>query len=182
MAGSAIYARSVLAHVATAELSVVRLCSAQRAVSRSLAIGLSWLGNGWIYLALFPFCLVRTGWHAVPVVGVAAVNTAILHWLYPKIKRWISRPRPFRADPRLHPLLPAMDEFSFPSGHSMTITAALVPIVAAFPGALIPSIALWMSIGWARLASAHHYPSDLIAGGALGAAVSYPISSYMLNS
>jgi undecaprenyl-diphosphatase len=75
-----------------------------------------------------------------------------------------------------------MDEFSFPSGHSMTITAALVPIVAAFPGALLPSIALWMSIGWARLASAHHYPSDLIAGGALGAAVSYPISSYMLYS
>jgi len=181
MVGSAICA-SVLAHVATAELSVVRLCLAQRTISRSLAIGLSWLGNGWIYFVLFPFCLMRTGWRAVPVVVIAAVNTAILHWLYPKIKRRISRPRPFRADPRLQSLLPPMDEFSFPSGHSMTITAALVPIVAAFPGALLPSVALWISMAWARLASAHHYPSDLIAGGALGAAVSYPISRCMLNS
>jgi membrane-associated phospholipid phosphatase len=146
-----------------------------------LAIGISWMGNGWIYLALIPLCLMRAGWRGLPVVGVAAVNAAVLHWLYPKIKRWFSRPRPFRVDPRLQPLLPALDEYSFPSGHSMTITAALVPIVAAFPGALLPSIALWMSMGWARVASGHHYPSDLIAGGALGAAVSYPLSRYVLN-
>jgi undecaprenyl-diphosphatase len=181
MARSEIQARNALTHFSAAELSFVRLCSAQRTTSRSLAIGLSWMGNGWLYLALIPLCLTRAGWRAVPVVSAAAINTAILHWLYPKIKRWISRPRPFRVDPRLQPLLPALDEFSFPSGHSMTITAALVPIVAAFPGALFPSIALWMSMGWARLASAHHYPSDLIAGGALGAAVSYPVSTCMFK-
>ncbi|HLN10215.1 MAG TPA: phosphatase PAP2 family protein [Xanthobacteraceae bacterium] len=182
MLASALRTRAALAHFSTAELAVVRLFCAERTMSRALAIGLSWMGNGWIYLALIPLCLMRAGWRAAPVVGAAAINTALLHLLYPRIKKWISRPRPFRADARLQPLLPTLDEFSFPSGHVMTITAALVPIVAAFPGALLPSVALWMSMGWARIASAHHYPSDLIAGGAIGAAVSYPITICILGA
>jgi undecaprenyl-diphosphatase len=35
-------------------------------------------------------------------------------------------------------------------------------------------------MAWARLASAHHYPSDVAVGAALGVAVSYPISVYAL--
>ena len=35
-------------------------------------------------------------------------------------------------------------------------------------------------MAWARLASAHHYPSDVAAGTVLGVSVSYPISFYAL--
>jgi undecaprenyl-diphosphatase len=35
-------------------------------------------------------------------------------------------------------------------------------------------------MSWARLASAHHYPSDVAVGTALGVSVSYPISVYAL--
>jgi len=54
MLASALRTRAALAHFSTAELAVVRLFCAERTMSRALAIGLSWMGNGWIYLALIP--------------------------------------------------------------------------------------------------------------------------------
>ena len=78
------------------------------------------------------------------------------------------------------PLLRALDEHSFPSGHAMTLTAALVPFVLAFPHVLGLAFATWLLMAWARLASAHHYPSDVAAGAVLGVCVSYPISIYAL--
>jgi undecaprenyl-diphosphatase len=35
-------------------------------------------------------------------------------------------------------------------------------------------------MAWSRVATAHHYPSDVIAGVALAVALSFPLSSYAL--
>jgi undecaprenyl-diphosphatase len=37
-------------------------------------------------------------------------------------------------------------------------------------------VSIVVLMGWARLASAHHYPSDVAAGTVLGVSVSYPVS------
>jgi undecaprenyl-diphosphatase len=78
------------------------------------------------------------------------------------------------------PLLPALDQHSFPSGHAMTLPAALVPMALQFPQTMGLAFATGLLMAWARLASAHHYPSDVAVGAALGVAVSYPISVYAL--
>jgi undecaprenyl-diphosphatase len=55
-----------------------------------------------------------------------------------------------------------------------------VPIVLAWPGGLGAAIALLVLMGWARIASGHHYPTDICAGAALGFVLSYPLSVWIL--
>ena len=171
-------ARNGLARLSAAELCVVRAFawSARPAPIRSLAIALSWLGNGWAYLAIALASLVAAGTKALPALAIGAFNAGLLHCLYPSIKRWVGRPRPYRQDTTLRPLLRALDEHSFPSGHAMTLSAALLPLVIAFPHTFGVAIVIGVLMAWARLASAHHYLSDVVAGTALGFAVSYPLS------
>ena len=171
-------ARDGLARLSAAELYVVRAFawSARPTPSRSLVIALSWLGNGWAYLAITLASLMAAGTKALPALAIGACNAGVLHCLYPSVKRWVARPRPYRNDATLTPLLRALDEHSFPSGHAMTLSAALLPLVITFPQTFGLAIVIGVLMAWARLASAHHYPSDVVAGTALGLAVSYPLS------
>lgn len=165
-----------------ADLAAVHLLSrsARSKVIRPLAIGVSKLGNGWIYPLLLVAVLYGLGWQGGRVAAVAGVNAALLHLLYPLLKRRFRRLRPFHADPRLPSLLKTLDEHSFPSGHAMTITGVLAPIVLAWPAMTLSALILVLSMAWSRVATAHHYPSDVIAGVALGAALAFPLSSYAL--
>jgi undecaprenyl-diphosphatase len=138
------------------------------------------MGNGWLYIAFGSFCIISAGASAVYVITLAVVNVGVLHCIYPFIKRWVARPRPYQVDVELVPLLAVLDEHSFPSGHSMTLTAVSVPIVLFFPQTFIFAVMFWALMAWARLASAHHFPSDVVAGSVLGLSVSYPISVYGL--
>jgi undecaprenyl-diphosphatase len=166
-----------------ADLAAVRFLSrwAQPAAIRYLAIGVSKLGNGWIYLILLPFVfwgLGRNGWH---VVVLAGANAALLHTLYPIIKRRFRRKRPYHVDERLPSLLKTLDEHSFPSGHAMTITGVLAPIVLAWPAMTLSAVIIVLSMAWSRIATAHHYPTDVIAGIVLAVALAFPLSSYALS-
>ena len=171
-----------VARLSAVELAIVHgfAQTARPKACRSFAVALSWLGNGWIYLAIAVGSIATAGFRAIPVIGIGALNAGLLHCVYPLIKRWVARPRPYRRDPTLRPLLKVLDEHAFPSGHAMTLMAMLVPLVLAFPQTLSFAVAIWLLTAWARLASAHHYPSDVAAGTALGASVSYPISVYAL--
>lgn len=111
------------------------------------------------------------------VILLAAVNAAIMHILYPLIKKRIKRLRPFKVDPRLPSLLKTLDEHSFPSGHAMTLTGVLAPIVMLWPAALLSAVAMACCMAWSRIATGHHYPSDVAAGVALGVGLGWPLSA-----
>jgi undecaprenyl-diphosphatase len=155
--------------------------SAKWKVGRTSAFIISKLGNGWLYplLALMIFEHLGGG-KAIRVSIAAALNAGVLHCLYPAIKRYIGRPRPFHTDSSLSSLFGVLDEHSFPSGHAMTLTGVLVPIVLAWPDCLSAAVALIVLMGWARIASGHHYPTDICAGAALGFGLSYPLSVWIL--
>ena len=170
--------RSFLRFLRTADLWVVRLCvaSARTSLGRHLAVAVSRVGNGGLYPALAALMIVACGARGCYAMIAAAINIGLMHSVYPTIKRRAARVRPFRAYADLKPLLATLDEHSFPSGHIMTLTAALVPIALALPGTLPLALGGWVAMAWARLASAHHYPSDVLAGAALALVVSYPLS------
>lgn len=164
------------------DLAAVHLFSrtARSALGKFLAVAISKLGNGWIYLILAPIVLIGLGWQGMHVAALAGLNAALLHMLYPLIKRRFGRKRPFQTDPRLPSLLRTLDDYSFPSGHAMTLTGVLAPIVIAWPATTLSAALLILSMAWSRIATAHHYPSDVIAGVALGGALSYPLASGVL--
>ncbi|VFU08173.1 phosphatase PAP2 family protein [Methylocella tundrae] len=150
-------------------------------IGRTSAVVISKLGNGWLYPILALIIFGHFGEKAIRVILAAGLNAGLLHCLYPAIKRYIGRPRPFRTDARLSSLFGVLDEHSFPSGHAMTLSGVLVPIVLAWPDCLSVAAALMLLMGWARIASGHHYPSDICAGAALGFILAYPLSAWALS-
>jgi undecaprenyl-diphosphatase len=173
---------SWLRKAAIADLAVVHYCASmtRRATIKWLAITISKLGNGWIYLILIPPIALELGSKALPTLACALVNAAFLHVIYPVLKRRFRRRRPYRADPQLVSLLQTLDEHSFPSGHVMTLTGVLLPIIIALPATRAPALGLVLTMAWSRMATAHHYPSDVIAGVAMGAAIAFPLTRWMM--
>jgi len=166
-----------------ADLEAVRIVSrtARSSSGRLCAIGISKLGNGWLYLFLAAVIITRWGLPGYRIILLASMNAAVMHCLYPIIKRRYRRPRPFKVDPELPSLLATLDEHSFPSGHAMTLSAVLAPIVILWPSMTISGVLMAACLAWSRVATAHHYPSDVFAGAVLGICVGYPISAYVIS-
>jgi undecaprenyl-diphosphatase len=167
--------------IQAAELLIVRRCASPMIVARFLAVFGSKLGNGWAYPPLVVALIWVGGPSAWTAILAAAVSVAALHCIYPFIKAWAARPRPFDADPNLRSLFQPLDLHSFPSGHVMTLTAAAVPIAVAFPASIVPLCGLWLFVSWSRVVCAHHYPTDVLAGTLLGFSVATPLILWLVN-
>ena len=166
--------------VAATEIRFVRAAHARSDITKTIAVAINQLGNAWLYPVLAWILFGMEGKKAVPAFIAAVLSVGLAHSVYPVLKKWSARPRPFRIDPALKTPADPLDEFSFPSGHIMTLSATLIPLAIAAPDLLVGSIVLWFAMAWAGISLAHHYPSDVIAGGALGAIISVPISIYIL--
>lgn len=160
------------------DIRIVRRCAAgtRTSLGQRSAIFVSRCGNGWMYPALAALFIVREKNAALRPLLAAATSIAILHCFYPLLKNRISRSRPYQILPELNPLLPTLDRHSFPSGHAMTLTAAFTPFVLAFSGTMWSATPIWAAMAWSRIASAHHFPTDILGGTILGAAVAYPVA------
>jgi undecaprenyl-diphosphatase len=175
--------RAALAYADATELRIVRrLASTTRfRTMRSITLAVNTLGNGWIYPPIAVALLLSGLPNARAVAMAALLATLAAHALYVLLKRGIARRRPFEKDPALQPLARVLDRYSFPSGHCMTLTAVLLPIMHARP-ALWPFAAGALgALAWCRLASAHHYPSDVLAGACVGAAIALPVSAWLIG-
>jgi undecaprenyl-diphosphatase len=157
-----------------------RSCRSSSDLALGAADAISRLGNSWLYLLIIPIVFGGLGREGFRVVFLGALNAALLHLMFPIIKRRIGRPRPFQADPRLRSLMNVLDEHSFPSGHTMTLSGVLTPIVLVWPGAILSALALMLLMAWSRVATAHHYPSDTFAGAIIGIVLAYPLSILVL--
>jgi len=162
-----------------ADLEAVRIVSrtANTPSGRTCAVGISKLGNGWIYPLLATLILIDLGSSGCRIILLSSVSAAAVHCLYPFIKWRFQRERPFEVDPGLPSLLATLDEHSFPSGHVMTLTGVLVPMVILWPATAIVAVLMACSLAWARVATAHHFPSDVVVGALLGIGIGYAISA-----
>jgi len=119
------------------------------------------------------------GWLAMGAVGAlvdrrrrrdwiaATAAVAVAHGASIGVKRVVRRPRP--EDPRVQVHVGTPSRLSFPSAHATSTTAAAVLFGALLrkplAAALVPPMAL------SRMVLGVHYPTDVLAGSALGAAV-----------
>ncbi len=94
------------------------------------------------------------------IAGAYLLNTAA--------KAVVRRPRPDLED--LPALMSTPTQLSFPSAHAATSFAA----ARAFSGGLLPAAPLYVvasAMAASRVVLGVHYPSDIVAGAALGAAI-----------
>ena len=81
------------------------------------------------------------------------------------------RPRPSLVDPAIHPLVAVPHSAAMPSGHASTAFAAAVSVGLVHPRLRWPLVVLAGLIALSRVWLGVHYPTDVIAGAALGAAI-----------
>jgi undecaprenyl-diphosphatase len=85
---------------------------------------------------------------------------------------FIGRIRPYLADASIQALIPQpLTIYSFPSGHTATAFAAAVVLVYGSPGIGMLALLAATLIGFGRVATGVHYPTDVLAGAALGSLV-----------
>lgn len=140
----------------------------------------NFLGNGWVYLPIALAVILVNPARVWLLVLTAAMAAIIAHAIYRPLKGRIGRLRPFEKDPSLLSHERVLDRYSFPSGHCMSLATVLVPIMHELPAAMPGAVAALSVLGFTRLAAAHHYPSDVVAGMGLGVAVALPLSLLLL--
>ncbi len=136
--------------------------AAERAVrswSRLGEHGACWVALGAAGAALDPARRPRWRRATLAVAGTYAVNQAL--------KLAVRRPRPQLAE--LPQLMGTRTQLSFPSAHAATSAAAVQAYRRLAPGAPVRAAAVAMTLS--RLYLGVHYPSDIVAGVALGAAI-----------
>src|SRR5205823_3274530 len=107
-------------------------------------------------------------------LGFVFLSVSVPSLLVTIVKRMIGRARPplFIQTNRFDflPFPWRVEYASLPSGHATTAFAAAVAIGALYPRARIPMWIFAATIALSRVVLAAHYPSDVLAGAAVGAA------------
>lgn len=125
------------------------------------------LGDGGIWYALMVAIVVLDGYAGlVASTHMAATGLAALT-LYTLLKRWTRRPRPYASDRRILALVPALDEFSFPSGHTLHAVSFSMVAIAHYPSLALLLVPFTLSVACSRVVLGLHYPSDVLAATAI---------------
>jgi undecaprenyl-diphosphatase len=128
-------------------------------------------GDGWLWYATGAMVALfggRNRWAAV-LSAVAAVGLGIV--LFLKLKRAFGRKRPCAMEPHCWATLLPPDQFSFPSGHTITAFAVALSLGAFYPVMLPGLLFCAASVAASRILLGMHFLTDVLAGAAIGSAV-----------
>ena len=129
---------------------------------------ISRLGDGVFWYVLMGALVLVDGMTGLAASAHLAATGVIALTLYKLLKRWTRRPRPYACDARIHAWVAPLDEFSFPSGHTLHAVAFSLVAMAHYPllsWVLVPFTA---SVAASRVVLGLHYPSDVLAATAIG--------------
>lgn len=162
----------------------IDLCQACNDLSRNLSLRttfqwISRLGDGVFWYMLMIILLLRYQADALPaVLHMLAVGLACTA-LYKLIKHKTLRPRPFNVYPSIICNSQPLDQFSFPSGHTLHAVAFSIIAIAYFPALIWLVLPFTLLVGLSRPILGLHYPTDVLAGAAVGALLAL-VSFYLV--
>ena len=140
------------------------------AIRRAFAV-VSRLGDGVFWYALMAAMVLLDGAHGAFAGLHLATTGAVALALYKGLKRWTKRPRPFAADVRIRAWVAPLDEFSFPSGHTLHAVAFTGVALAHYPALAWLLLPFTAAVGLSRVVLGLHYPSDVLAATVIGSAL-----------
>jgi undecaprenyl-diphosphatase len=129
------------------------------------------LGDGLIWYALILALPLMFGRAAVKPAIVMALTGALGVLVYALLKRVFVRERPFITHAAIDRGAAHLDRYSFPSGHTLHAVSFTWQACAHFPELAWVLVPLAVLIAGSRVVLGLHYPSDVLAGAAIGAAL-----------
>lgn len=139
---------------------------ARRLVGQCFGI-ISRLGDGLFWYVLMA-ALLLDGLRGMTAAAHMALTGLAALLLYRLLKRWTRRPRPFRACPGVIAHVPPLDEFSFPSGHTLQAVGFTMVALAWYPVLAPLLLTFTVLVAASRVILGLHYPSDVLAAIAIG--------------
>ena len=160
----------------------IRLCLRVNGYGRPKRVrrffaAVSRLGDGWAWLVVGLASLALHGPEALPLILRALAAAAVGTGVYRLMKQRLVRERPLVASDEIRCLTRPLDRYSFPSGHTLH-AVCLTSLFGNFePLLLIVAAPFALLVAVSRVVLGLHYPTDVLAGAALGAALAAAASA-----
>lgn len=130
-------------------------------------------GDGWLWYAMGFAILLFGGPERFAALGAAGISSVLSILLFIWLKRLTGRRRPCQIEPHCWATLLPPDQFSFPSGHTMTAFAVAVPLALFYPTLTIGLVFCALSIAVSRILLGMHFLSDVVVGALIGTGLGY---------
>ncbi len=163
-------AASMLNYIERRDHLVMRRVHRWRA-PRWIRIWMVWAtrgGDGWLWLALAAALITLGGETGLRATLEASAAGLLGVAIFLVLKRWTGRKRPCHLEPHCWSTLLPPDQFSFPSGHTITAFAVTIPAGGHFPDAMPALLFCALSIALSRVLLGMHFISDVLAGAVIG--------------
>jgi len=128
-------------------------------------------GDGWLWYAMGVVILLAGGDRRFAAVGAALLAEGLGVTLFLRLKKATGRTRPCAIEPHCWATLLPPDQFSFPSGHTITAFAVAVSLSSFYPDMATGLLFCALSIAASRVLLGMHFLSDVLAGAAIGTTV-----------
>lgn len=141
------------------------------------------MGDGPFWYAMMLALPLFAGGVGLAASFLMATSAWIGVTVYRRIKLRLQRPRPFALHPHITAGARVLDEYSFPSGHTLHAVAFMILLGGVFPWMLTVLVPFAVLTGVARVILGLHYPSDVLAGALLGAVIGsliYSVSGWVI--
>ena len=125
-------------------------------------------GDGWLWYAMGIMILLFGGEQRFLAVGSAALAAGTGIALFLRLKKITGRKRPCAIEPHCWAKLLPPDQFSFPSGHTITAFAVSLSLSHFYPSLTLGLMFCAVSIAASRVLLGMHFLSDVLAGAAVG--------------
>ncbi len=162
--------QTMLQFIATRDLKLMRKVNKWFAPKwiRLWAMVATRAGDGWLWYLTGLAVLLFGGENRLTAVASAGSAALIGIGLFKAIKNLSGRRRPCEIEPHCWAKLLPPDQFSFPSGHSITAFAVAITLSQFYP-ALYPALLFCaLSIAASRILLGMHFLSDVVVGAILG--------------
>jgi undecaprenyl-diphosphatase len=141
----------------------------RRELARRFFSVVSWLGDYPAWLALGIVVAVRQDAGALGFAAVAIATGVGGVLVYKGLKERLVRERPYVRHGEIVCGTAPLDRYSFPSGHTLHAVSLTILYGAYEPALLVVMVPFALLVAASRIILGLHYPSDVIAGTAIGA-------------
>jgi undecaprenyl-diphosphatase len=130
-------------------------------------------GDGWLWYGIsgMLFVFKAPDRYAAMAAAWGACGAGAIIFLI--LKKLIGRKRPNALEPHCWATLLPPDQFSFPSGHTITAFAFTVAVGSFYPHLIGFLLLCAISVATSRIILGMHFLSDVVVGAILGAGLGY---------